>query len=124
MILLVLPEVSVLMFQNLMLYMYRPIVYISYIWFLQIQMLISIEYYIMRYLIMFEKDKSLGEITFEYSNTVVFREEEHNLVKKIKIAYFIINVLWIGGWLSNSTYDSVFSHNYPCNDHRPSKEEE
>ena len=105
------PEVSVLDFQNLMLYMYRPIVYISYIWFLQIQMLVSIEYYIMRYLIIFEKDKSLGEITFEYSNTVVFREEEHKLVNKIKFAYYIINVLWVGGWLSNSTYDSVYSHN-------------
>ena len=76
----------------------------------------------MRYLIIFEKDKSLGEITFEYQNTMVFREEERKLVQKIKLTYFVINVFWVSGWLSNSTYDSVYSHNFPCNSIPPSKE--
>lgn len=46
--LLILPDVKVLTFQNILLYMYRPVVYASYFWFVQVYLLISIEYYIMR----------------------------------------------------------------------------
>ena len=77
-------------------------------------MVISIEYYIMRYLILFEKDKSLEEITFQYQNTMNFRRDEKKLKRNILICYLSINFIWISGWLSNFVYDSVYTHNYPC----------
>ena len=75
-ILLVMPDVKVLTFQRLLLYMYRPVVYASYFWFLQVYLFISIEYYIMRQLILFEWNKSVDEITFLYQNTLEFRKSE------------------------------------------------
>lgn len=114
-VILLLPDVSVITFQNLMLYLYRPMIYAGYAWFLQVQLFISIEYYIMRYLILFEKDKSLEEITFEYQNTMKYRRDERKLKRNIIICLLVINFIWCAGWLSNSVYDSVYSYYYPCN---------
>ena len=70
----------------------------------------------MRYLILFEWDKSVDEITFVYQNTMNYRKSEQKLKRNILIYYALTNFIGITGVLSNSTYDSVYSYEYPCDE--------
>ena len=58
-------------------------------------MQIGVEYYIMRFLILFEKSKSIDQITFLYNNTMEFRVKEERLKIKLIIFYTFSTLIGI-----------------------------
>lgn len=63
----------------------------------------------MRYLILFEWDKSVDEITFVYQNTVKYRNTELNMKRNFIICYILINIVFITSVISIAIYDSVYA---------------
>ena len=86
-------------FQDMILYGYRLIYKFSQICLIQVYLLIGIEYYIMRYIILFEKTKSVFEITYLYTNTINFRRMEERLNIFIKMFYSFMNLILLTGYI-------------------------
>ena len=66
-------------FQNLMLYFYRSVVEILYFWLIQLFLLMTAEFYVMRSVILFERSQPIESLTFVYNNTNMHKKRERKV---------------------------------------------
>lgn len=74
-------------FNDLVLFVFRPLIYISMVCYLQVYLFMTAEQIIMRSLILFERDKDINEVTFIYNNTNQFMVRERKMNIAMKIGY-------------------------------------
>lgn len=78
-VLLTLPEMNYHLFKGLILFIYRPLIYLSMMCYMQVYLCMTAEQLIIRFLILFERDKDINEVTFIYNNTNDFLRKEAQL---------------------------------------------
>lgn len=81
-------------FQSLLLYGYRQVINLQYFGLMQIYFLMVAEYYVMRYLILYEKNKSVQQIAYLYNNSVEFQKKEEKIKCRLIFTYISIDIVF------------------------------
>ena len=71
----------------MILFVFRPLIHLAMICYLQVYLFMTAEQLIMRFLILFEKDKDINEVTYIYNNTNNYMNKEQNLNTIFKVIY-------------------------------------
>ena len=74
-------------FNDLVLFVFRPIINMQMMCYMQVYLFMTAEQVIMRSLILFEKDKDINEVTFIYNNTNQFMVRERKISIVMKVLY-------------------------------------
>lgn len=79
-------------FKDLVLFVFRPLINIQMLCYMQVYLFMTGEQIIMRSLILFEKDKDINEVTYIYNNTNLFmvRERKHGIAMKLFYTFNLI----------------------------------
>ena len=99
--LMLLPQLPLKIWNMIFLFIYRPITYVTQFGFFIMYLLICTEHYVIRYLIVFEKKRTIGDLAFIYNNTTEFRQREAVMRKKLLAINLFLVITFFLNMVSN-----------------------